>query len=223
MEGVIVKNSTENELEDLKMILHDFVNQITTVMGFVEIMLNADDLPEKHKEKLKYCCEKIKKHYNITKNFIIDSREQDIKKIKEIAREVLNEFDFEDIHLITSLNDINIKTKPRILKTVIRNFVSNSLRELKKKNGNYKKLIVETGIENAHNLIKVEDNGYGILEHQLDEIFKKGVSFSDSTGEGLHYCLEKAKELGGGIDVHSKINENTSFTFKIPINSIKNK
>ncbi|MBT32618.1 MAG: hybrid sensor histidine kinase/response regulator [Thalassobius sp.] len=68
-------------------------------------------------------------------------------------------------------------------------------------------------------LIEVEDNGKGISEDYIENIFDmffKATTFSSGSGLGLYIVKESIGILEGEIDVHSKQNEGTTFIVKIP-------
>ena len=58
-------------------------------------------------------------------------------------------------------------------------------------------------------VIKIEDNGKGMLDENLDPsspkfIFKKGSSSTGSSGHGLTHFNERLKSVGGGLEIFSK-------------------
>ncbi|MDB5230574.1 MAG: hybrid sensor histidine kinase/response regulator [Chitinophagaceae bacterium] len=68
-------------------------------------------------------------------------------------------------------------------------------------------------------LIKIEDNGIGILEEHLNSIFKmffRSTSNATGVGIGLYIVKEALARIGGDISVHSKFGEGTVFELKIP-------
>ena len=71
--------------------------------------------------------------------------------------------------------------------------------------------------------IKVRDNGPGILEKHLPEIFEPFFSTKPSSGTGLGLSVVKrlVEVYGGRIDFESKVNEWTTFTIKFPHEYVK--
>jgi len=86
------------------------------------------------------------------------------------------------------------------------------------------KLVIKTKFINKDNKgfieVTVSDNGIGIPETLLQDgrIFQKGVTTKESgTGLGLYLIKQTVEELGGTIDVQSKVGEGTTFTIRLPI------
>ena len=64
--------------------------------------------------------------------------------------------------------------------------------------------------------IDIEDNGQGIIQKKLHNIFMDGVSFTGSTGKGLSYCKKTIESWKGTIDCHSTKKVGTTFSISIP-------
>lgn len=68
-------------------------------------------------------------------------------------------------------------------------------------------------------LIRIKDNGPGIEQKYLKDIFKmffRATSRTSGSGLGLYIVQETVVKLNGTIDVLSKLGEGTTFTVKIP-------
>ena len=67
-------------------------------------------------------------------------------------------------------------------------------------------------------ILKIRDNGIGILEADLPRVFEKsftgvnGRKVSTSTGMGLYICKGLITKLGHQIQIQSKVNEFTEVT-----------
>jgi signal transduction histidine kinase len=75
-------------------------------------------------------------------------------------------------------------------------------------------------------LIAVEDNGMGMREEEVENLFKPGKHFSTSgtnhekgTGLGLIITKEMVAKNGGSIWVNSSKHKGTVFTFSLPMAS----
>lgn len=66
--------------------------------------------------------------------------------------------------------------------------------------------------------IEVADNGEGILPENLDRIFTHGFTTrKDGHGFGLHSCILAARDMGGGLSVHSAgAGQGAVFTLELP-------
>ena len=68
-------------------------------------------------------------------------------------------------------------------------------------------------------MLQVSDNGIGIDERHLENIFKmfyRADEGSKGSGLGLYIVKETVDKLGGKIEVKSKSGEGTSFTITLP-------
>jgi len=67
--------------------------------------------------------------------------------------------------------------------------------------------------------VTISDDGVGIPEHDIDHIFEPFFSTKGDygTGLGLSITYGIVENLGGRIDVRSKVGEGTSFTVRLPI------
>ena len=67
-------------------------------------------------------------------------------------------------------------------------------------------------------VIRVIDNGIGILEENLDQVFGMFTRMHgrniEGTGLGLPICRRIMREQGGSIDVSSTVGEGTTFTLR---------
>ena len=67
----------------------------------------------------------------------------------------------------------------------------------------------------------VADNGDGIDESLLENVFQRGVSGDGGNGLGLSICKEVVESHGGEISITSQKDEGTRVTFTLPIASIE--
>jgi signal transduction histidine kinase len=65
-------------------------------------------------------------------------------------------------------------------------------------------------------MIAVEDTGSGITEENMKHIFERFNTGGKGTGLGLPICLELAKQMGGHIDISSKVGYGTTVWVVIP-------
>lgn len=107
------------------------------------------------------------------------------------------------------------------IKQVIKNLLSNAVKFAP--NG-----VVKFFVSDSHDKIKVvvEDDGIGIPQNKLENIFDRFKQVDESTtrhyggtGLGLAICRELTHLLGGEINVNSKEDEGTSFSITIAKNS----
>ncbi|HZY24646.1 MAG TPA: HAMP domain-containing sensor histidine kinase, partial [Bacteroidales bacterium] len=119
--------------------------------------------------------------------------------------------------------NINVYADPDMIKTVLRNLVSNSIK-FTNKNGliNIKSVLTDSEL-----VISVSDNGVGIAPDNLTTLFvnseaitTKGTANETGTGLGLSICKEFIETHGGKIWVESELGKGTEFKFTLPFEVI---
>lgn len=71
-------------------------------------------------------------------------------------------------------------------------------------------------------VLTIEDNGFGIIDRDLNKVFEKGFTgengrkFGKSTGMGLYLCKKLCVKLGLNISIESKLQEGTRVSIIFP-------
>ena len=105
-----------------------------------------------------------------------------------------------------------------MMKTVLRNFISNAI----KFSPEGSTIQISVNNEGEFARVSVKDQGVGISADRLGSIFHKGESTSGTGGEegsglGLQLCQDFARKNGGDCFVESVEGEGSTFSFTIPI------
>ncbi len=106
------------------------------------------------------------------------------------------------------------------LKVILNNLVSNAIKyQNPEAKHHFVKMKILVSDSAAH--ISVSDNGIGIMEKHLDNIFKlffrtENSQDKDGTGIGLYIVKEALEKIGGTIQVKSTPGEGSSFDMVIP-------
>ncbi|MBN2890825.1 MAG: tetratricopeptide repeat-containing sensor histidine kinase [Bacteroidales bacterium] len=118
----------------------------------------------------------------------------------------------------------NIFTDKKMIETIIRNLISNSIK-FSKKNSEIKIYHKETP---SYTNISIEDEGIGINETDLQKLFKIeidtstiGKSNEKGTGLGLILCKELVEKNNGKIFATSELGKGSIFTIQLPSNTDK--
>lgn len=211
---------------------HDLRSPLMSVLGLIQLMKNEKSLPE-----IRNYIEMMEARINQLDNFIQDiihySRNTRVDIIPESfnLQDTINESleglrfidGMERIQVELNINGNDIITDKSRLKIVINNLISNAIKYQKP---GVKGLIKVDVIEsNDHFTIKVQDNGEGIKEEKLENIFDMFYRASESStgsGLGLYIVKEMIEKIEGTIDVKSVYGEGTLFTITLP-KSIKKK
>jgi signal transduction histidine kinase len=89
-----------------------------------------------------------------------------------------------------------------------------------------KKVEILTKLENKQIIVEVKDNGIGIAPEDVDKVllpFFTTKAPGQGTGLGLSISYGIIKELGGDIEILSKIQSGTTISIKIPVQENTNK
>ena len=104
------------------------------------------------------------------------------------------------------------------MSVIIDNLISNAVKYQKPGEENQRiEVTVNSNQEKA--VIKIEDNGIGILDNHLNNIFKmffRSNNAVNGLGIGLYIVKEALTRIGGEISVHSEHGKGTAFYLEIP-------
>ena len=136
-----------------------------------------------------------------------------------------NQADFKNISIEYECEeDINVYADKNMLKTVLRNFISNAIKFTPR--GGVIEIttsdILKDGKE-KYLRIDVTDTGVGIPDKTLSSLFihgqnitTKGTESEKGTGLGLKLCKEFAEKMNGNISIKSKRGKGTIASLSLP-------
>jgi two-component system sensor histidine kinase/response regulator len=117
-----------------------------------------------------------------------------------------------------SASSVIVTADNDMLKTVVRNFMSNAIK-FTPENGSID-IILST--EGDYAKVSVRDHGVGIAPERLSSIFNKGETTYGTGGEegsglGLQLCQDFATKNGGNCTVESVLGEGSTFSVLVPL------
>lgn len=135
----------------------------------------------------------------------------ELNAIKKPGQQIASEFFGSECFIMIDRQMVN---------NILRNLVSNAV----KYSPEGALIRLSTTVRNGELKIAVEDEGMGIPEEDQPEIFKRfyraeNVTNIQGTGLGLNIVKKYLKLLNGTIRFHSKVNEGTTFTVRIPVSA----
>jgi len=217
----------------IRILAHDLRSPFNTMLGFSENLLETlkETNIEEVETKLKLINEKLNSTFQMLEDLLVFSRRQavDIQAIQknvsitEICNDVIKHVssNFKNISInYFESEKIMLKTDANILKVVLRNLISNAIK-FTNTNGSVNVLAVNSP---KNVTITVSDNGTGMTEEQVENIWQNSKSTTGTQGEkgfglGLIFCKELIEKLGGEISVESKLGIGSSFKISLPINN----
>ncbi|NRT74021.1 sensor histidine kinase [Clostridium beijerinckii] len=227
----------ENRKALIANISHDLKTPITSINGYIEALVDGVvTSPDKVNNYLNIIHNNTTYINNLIDDLFLfsklDMQKLDfnfgIVKFKAFMSDLMEEFDFvlkeKDIEFkfedrLSEELEINIDGK-RIYQ-VIRNVIGNAI-----KYGRQKDSIIKVELSNNNEWIKIEikDNGAGIPEDKLSNIFNRFYRIDTertkdfmSTGLGLAIAKEMVEAHGGKIYASSIMGKGSTFTIELPI------
>jgi signal transduction histidine kinase len=211
---------------------HEMRNPLSIIQLVIENLRMEKNLTkEVLLEDLDKIQTQISRIYKLTETFQKFSAQKNLTK-KSIDTQITNSLYFFEQRLLSNKIEVNYdKPEESIgaiefseeLSIVIENLISNAIDALK---GNPDaKIGIRINLANDKLEIKFSDNGHGIPQESIKEIFTplyttKGPG--QGTGLGLWLCYTIVKDnLKGDIRVDSPPNEGTTFTILLPIDGDK--
>ena len=204
-------------------VTHDMRGPLLSVLGAIEAAQHMDDISDIRKmlmmmkdsvRNLDDFIQSIHDYYNLNRG------ELEIKEIdfNELVEEQIKIFNFTYLTSDVTFNT-NIIQKETFrgdilsVKLILNNLLSNAFKYQRKDNKN-KTVDLNILVENGYAVIDVIDNGVGIAENYLGDIFN--MFFRASTQEvgsgfGLYNVKAAVTKLNGKITVNSEINKGTHF------------
>jgi signal transduction histidine kinase len=207
---------------------HDLKAPVSNLEGlfntlFEEIELNED---------VTFLKSLIEKSFVRFKNTILDLTEiskaqkdslEDVelvsvsKLIDEVKEGIKDQIEKHEGEVIENLNVKEIRFSRKNLRSILYNILSNGIK--------YSKpdlqpiLKVSTDHEGDYIVLSISDNGLGIPDGNLDKIFQMFKRLHDhveGTGVGLYIVKRIIENVGGKIEVFSKVDEGSTFKIYFP-------
>ena len=122
------------------------------------------------------------------------------------------------LHYVGTQTPLVVRADNDMLKTIVRNFMSNAV----KFSPEGSVIDITMKEEDGFAKVSVRDHGVGISSDRLGNIFHKGESTYGTSGEegsglGLQLCADFAHKIGGDVQVESTLNEGSTFSVFIPL------
>lgn len=122
------------------------------------------------------------------------------------------------LQYIPSEEHLKVRVDNDMMKTVVRNFISNAIKFTPEGKG------IEVYYKKSGEFAKisVRDHGVGIAPERIDTLFHKGETTYGTGGEegsglGLQLCADFARKNGGDVMVESTLGEGSTFSFLVPL------
>ncbi|WP_034642015.1 two-component system sensor histidine kinase NtrB [Desulfovibrio inopinatus] len=204
-------------------IAHEIRNPLFAIAGFANSLLRSNTLVDKDREKVGIIIEESNRLDKILKSIINFARPtQGTTGEVELATLIKSTMDImsmsckkQDIEVFVELPDKipNVKGDAELLRQSLINLIKNSM-EAMPDGGT---IIVSVTTQRDMVRVTVKDTGRGIEPDHLDQVFNPFFSTKDQgSGLGLPMIKKILDDIGGGIDVKSRVGEGTTITLTLP-------
>lgn len=113
--------------------------------------------------------------------------------------------------------DLAIYAREETIKIVAFNLINNAIESFHELQREQRKLEIRAKAEAGALVLEVEDNGSGMSQETMENIFNPFFTTKDTgTGLGLYIVSSELEKVGGQISVKSELGQGTVFTVTIP-------
>lgn len=219
----------------MRIISHDLRSPFQTLMGFSEVLANNmnDYSRDEITKGLQVINQTSQTTFNLLSDLLLWAKAQSGKLVLEhkhlsletICLSVIDELTTtaqqKNLRLINQVSrHINIWADPNVLKTVLRNLISNAIKYSFQESD----IIIKAETNKNTVEISVSDTGVGISpERQLNMWDDNqlattiGTANEQGTGNGLLLCKELVEKHGGRIWVESSVESGSTFIIEMPL------
>ncbi len=227
---------TVNKVKDkfISIVSHDLKSPYTTLLGFSEILLNDNSLPDEEKlEYLSYIHNSSKHQLNLIEHLLDWSRMRTGRteitgqrlNLKNLISTVVSKFTGVAIRKSIEISqnvkgDIFINSNEKQLSKAISDLLQNAIHFSNKGSAIF---IYGSRFKNGMIEVIVKDKGIGISPDEQEKLFKlehkhsrEGTEGELGSGMGLILVKEIMEKLKGDVWFYSKENEGSEFHITIP-------
>lgn len=223
-------NLTEVQSKTLSIISHDIRGPLNSLKGILSYLEHGLVTPEEFESYIKRINAQLERNFILFDNLLKWASSQ----MKGVS---INYERFNIVHVINdniatyqfiadeknitlnaeTLNDGFISADKDLVSLVFRNLLSNAI----KYSFENSTITIKCLAENNKVSVQVSDQGVGIPENLITEIFKLKSNSSDGTnnekgtGLGLYFCKYAIEKNNGKLWVESKVNEGSTFYFEL--------
>ncbi len=210
-------------------VAHEINNPLTGVVGYAQLLLSRQDLPEDVRRDLKVINDGAQRVAGIVQRLLAFSRQTKLeRRAVNINQLIESTLALRAYSLRTNNIEVTARLDPRLpdtvadpgqIQQVLLNLIINAeqaLKEVRRKG----KLTITTRKRGGIIEIKVRDNGPGIKPEVMDRIFDPFFTTrpaGEGTGLGLSLCYGIVTEHNGRIYAQSKPGRGATFIVELPV------
>ncbi|MDY7041692.1 MAG: GAF domain-containing protein, partial [Chloroflexota bacterium] len=212
-------------------VAHELSNPLTSILGFTDLLMQSNKLPESHREDLSIIMEEGRRAQEIVQGLLDFARQSPLQlapvDLNQVIREVLRLLQ-RQAELATVVVEVQYATDlpwvmgdARQLKQVLFNLIVNALQAMP--NGGTLAISSSYGPATARPgkfvRVRVSDTGVGIAPEHRQLLFQPFFTTKPEgkgTGLGLSVSLGIVENHGGMIEAESELGRGSCFTVLLP-------
>ncbi|WP_052144844.1 ATP-binding protein [Halalkalibacter okhensis] len=204
-------------------ISHEVRNPLTTVRGFMQMMLQNEFSEEKRKEFLKISIDEIDRANDIIRDYLTFAKPSpekvtnlNIKEELERTLHIVTPFaKMNGVEIQEKVDDYSFRGEEQLIQQCLINLTKNCIEAMPNKG----RLTIETKEEHGNLLLVISDNGKGMTKEQLARIGEPYFTTKgrEGTGLGMLVSIRIIESMSGKLSVESQVNEGTSFFIRFPL------
>ena len=210
-------------------VAHEINNPLTGVLGFSQMLLEKENVPEDIREDIKSIAEGSQRVADIVKRLLTFARQtKPVRTLANLNELIENTLKLREYVLKTSNIEVVTRFDPELpwsvvdpgqLQQVFLNLIVNAEQAMKKAHG--RGTLIITTIKNDNNIrITFQDDGPGITKENLTHLFEPFFTTKapgEGTGLGLSLSHSIVLEHEGQLWVESEFGHGATFTLILPI------
>lgn len=178
------------------------------------------DSLKRHYKKIDELTDDAKDYLMRARDHLVRERKRELINLKVYTQQLLSVFEdsFTEENITCQLNasdNLNYRIDLEDYKTIVNNFISNSIKSLKASEKSGKEIQIHITDTSRHILLIFKDNGIGVPEHIRDRIFDPFYSTTGGFGMGLSIVDEIIKEYNGELNLARNYNAGAEFHIKL--------
>ncbi len=208
-------------------VAHEVNNPLTAILGFADLLLEQEDVPESARKNLKVVVQEAQRTKTIVQNLLSFARQMPAERrpvrVNPILRQTLQlrayDFASHGVDVVQRLSEEipDVIGDAQQLQQVFLNIINNAydaVRESERRGA----IEVETSFSNGGVEVLFRDNGRGIqFPERIFDPFFTTKEVGKGTGLGLSICYGIVREHGGDITCHNNQGRpGASFVIRLP-------
>ncbi len=230
-------NMDKQKDEFLSMTSHELRTPMTTIKGYVDMILNGDagEISSEMKQYLSEVYKSINRLTSLVNNILTVAKLQnkallfDLKPV-DITKLISENISGWAVLLGSKLIKLSLHQPANQVPSaladtnkvieIMNNFITNAIKYTEKG-----EISIFVKNDEDYVYVSIQDTGIGIEESELSRIFQRFYRVDNSrsrdqegSGLGLYIAKDLVEKMHGRVFVHSKVNAGSTFSFSLPIN-----